>query len=165
MHTTAEDRSIRAQVLVNADVDSVWNTWTTHDGIVSFFAPACNVELQVNGAYEIFFDPDGEPGMRGSEGMRVLAFQRQSMLAFTWNAPPHLPNVRAQQTHVVVRFRPEANDRTRVTLFHDGWGTGEEWDKAFAYLDRAWKQTVLPRLVYRFAIAPVDWNDPPSVHP
>jgi len=147
---------------VEASVDAVWEAWTSEEGIKTFFAPACNVDLRVDGLYEILFNPDAEPGQRGAEGMRIMAFQPKKMLAFTWNAPHDLPNVRDQLTHVVIRLFELPEGRTRVTLAHDGWGEGEEWDKAFAYFVRAWKDVVLPRLKYRFSIGPVDWNSPPT---
>lgn len=156
------DRVIRGEVIVEARVDAVWEAWTTEEGIKSFFAPACNVDLRVDGLYEILFNPDAEPGWRGAEGMRIMAFQPKKMLAFTWNAPPDLSNVRDQLTHVVIRLFELPEGRTRVTLAHDGWGEGEEWDKAFAYFVRAWKDVVLPRLKYRFSIGPIDWKDPPT---
>ena len=165
MHPTDDERVVRAEIRVDAGIDEVWDAWTTANGIRSFFAPACNVELRVNGAYEMFFDPDTEPGMRGGEGMRILALQPKRMLSFTWNAPPHLPTVRPQRTHVVVRLQDEAHNRTRVTLVHDGWGEGDEWNQAFAYFDRAWALIVLPRLRHRFAVGPIDWDNPPSVQP
>jgi len=84
------------------------------------------------------------------------------MLSFSWNAPPSLPQVRGQRSHVVIRFYQEASG-IRVTLYHDGWGTGGEWDKAYEYFQRAWTEIVLPRLRYRFDHGPIDWNDPPSV--
>lgn len=84
------------------------------------------------------------------------------MLSFTWNAPPHLPNVRPQRTHVVVRFKELDPGHTQVTLTHDGWGAGEEWDQAFDYFTEAWGEVVLPRLRYRFAIGPLDWNHLPE---
>jgi len=83
------------------------------------------------------------------------------MFSFTWNAPPALPEVRGQRTHVVVRFFPE-EEGIRVTLYHDGWGSGGERDEAFEYFQKAWKEVVLPRLKYRFEHGPVDWDDPPS---
>jgi hypothetical protein len=72
------------------------------------------------------------------------------MLSFTWNAPPHLPEARSQWTHVVVRFFAADGGRTRVTLRHDGWGEGGEWDDAFAYFEKAWLEGVLPALVKLF---------------
>ena len=45
-----------------------------------------------------------------------------------------------------------------VTLTHDGWGVGEEWDQAFDYFTNAWRDIVLPRLKRRFALGPIDWS-------
>ena len=156
-------RTILGEVVVDADANEVWDAWTTEEGIKSFFAPGCNVDLKVGGLYEIFFAPDNPPGQRGGDGMRLLAVEPGSMLSFTWNAPLHLPNVRKQRTHVVIRFADAGDGRTKVTLRHDGWGEGEEWDRAFEYFEEAWNDAVLPRLVYRFSVGPVDWDNPPRV--
>jgi uncharacterized protein YndB with AHSA1/START domain len=164
MPTQNPDRVIQTDITVEAGVDEVWQAWTTESGIKTFFAPACNVELRVGGPYEIFFNPEAEPGLRGGEGNQVLAFQLNKMMSFTWNAPPHLPNVRPQRTYVMIRFTELAPNQTQVTLTHDGWGEGVEWDQAFAYFSRAWPEIVLPRLKYRFDVGPVDWESPPQLN-
>ena len=94
--------------------------------------------------------------------MVVMAVQPERMLAFTWNAPPHLPSVRGQMTHVVIRMFETEEGETRVTLRHDGWGEGNEWDAAFQYFSSAWADVVLPRLKVRFESGPVDWRNPPT---
>jgi uncharacterized protein YndB with AHSA1/START domain len=157
------DRVVRAETVVNAGVNQVWDAWTTNDGIKSFLAPDCNVEIRIDGPYQIFFDPEAEPGLKGADDMIVLAFQPRKMLSFTWNAPTLFPNVRPHRTHVVVRFFSEGDERTRVTLWHDGWGEGEEWDQAFDYFTRAWQQVVMPLLKYRFEHGPLDWNNLPQL--
>jgi uncharacterized protein YndB with AHSA1/START domain len=160
MSTDAE-RVIAAEVVVPAPVEQVWEAWATGAGAQTFLAPRCRIEARPGGAYEILFRLDAPEGQRGSEGMIVLAAQAPHLLSFTWNAPPHLPAVRAQRTHVTVRLAPAGAGHTRVTLRHDGWGEGGEWDEAFAYFERAWTRTVLPRLRHRFEHGPVDWADPP----
>lgn len=164
MQTENSDRVIEGEVVVEASVGEVWDAWTTEQGVTSFFAPAANVELWVNGRYEILFNPEAEPGQRGAEGTRVLAFQVNKMLAFTWNAPPYLGAVREQLTHVLIRLKEVAAGKTRVRLVHSGWGEGGEWDQAFVYFVRAWKEVVLPRLEYRFSVGAIDWNHPPSLN-
>ena len=74
--------------------------------------------------------------------MRVMALQPKQMISFDWNAPPSLPEARAQRTFVVVRFAPVTDKTTRVSLHHTGWGAGGEWDKAYQYFDRAWSGRV-----------------------
>ena len=65
------DRVIRGEVVVQATVDAAWDAWTTEEGIMTFFAPDCNVDLRVDGWYEVFFDPDAPPGQKGGEGMSM----------------------------------------------------------------------------------------------
>ena len=102
-------------------------------------------------------DPGAPAGDRGADDMRFLAVQPKKMISFDWNAPPSLPEVRQQRTFVVVRFAPLDDRTTRVTLHHTGWGDGGEWDKAYAYFDRAWGN-VLGNLKQRFAQGPMDWT-------
>ena len=63
---------------------------------------------------------------------------------------------------VTVDLEPQGSGRTLVRLSHIGWGNGEDWDRAFAYFDQAWKDIVLPRLEHRFKSGPVDWSNPPK---
>jgi uncharacterized protein YndB with AHSA1/START domain len=154
----AAERAIEIHALVKAPVAQVWHAWTTREGLKTFFAPDANVELRVDGPFEIYINPLDQPGRRGSDGMRILAFQENKMLAFTWNAPPTLPEARQQRTHVVVRFEAMNAGETLVTLHHDGWGDGGEWDKTFQYFSTAWPQ-VLGNLKQRFEKGPIDWTE------
>lgn len=157
-----DEKAVFVEVKIDARLEEVWEAWTTEEGIKTFFAPACKVDLRPDGMYEVYFNPDAPPGERGGEGLRVLAIQPMKMFSFTWNAPLIYPTVRGQRTHVTLRFIPE-EEGIRVTLHHDGWGSGGEWDKTFEYFERAWKEVVLPRLRYRFEHGPINWDDPPSV--
>ena len=154
----AAERAIDKTVEVNASVDDVWDAWTTRAGIVSFFAPDAKIEPRVGGAFEVYIDPEAPPGSRGADDMRFMALQPKRMLSFTWNAPPHLPEARAQRTLVVLRLQPIGDKQTRVTLHHVGWGDGGEWDQAYAYFDKAWGG-VLANLKKRFDQGPQDWTE------
>jgi len=154
----AEERRIAKEVVVKAPVEAVWRAWTTPEGITSFFAPEARVEARVDGPFELYFNPYAPAGLRGADGMRFLALQEKKMISFTWNAPPSLPEARAQRTSVTVRFRPVGDSETQVSLSHSGWGEGGEWDKAYEYFSRAW-DSVLASLQRRFAEGPTDWSE------
>jgi uncharacterized protein YndB with AHSA1/START domain len=153
----AAERAIDKSIDVPATLDEAWAAWTTREGIVSFFAPDAVIEPRVGGAFHIHIDPGAPAGSKGADDMRFLALQPKQMLSFDWNAPPSLPEARAQRTFVIVRFEPLGDKLTRVSLHHTGWGTGGEWDKAHAYFDRAWA-TVLGNLKQRFEQGPQDWK-------
>ncbi len=154
----ATERAIDKQIVVPATLDAAWAAWTTRDGIVSFFAPDAVVDAKVGGPFQIYINPGAPAGMRGADDMRFLAVQPKKMISFDWNAPPNLPEARAQRTVVIVRFVPVDDKNTRVTLHHTAWGDGAEWDKAYAYFDKAWGN-VLGNLKKRFETGPMDWTE------
>jgi hypothetical protein len=80
------------------------------------------------------------------------------MLSFTWNAPPHIPEIRVQRTMVIVRLKAVDEKKTEVTLHQVGWGDGEKWNETYAYFDRAWGN-VLRNLQKRFTDGPIDFTD------
>lgn len=156
-NATAQERTLVKMATVKAGVDAVWNAWTTTEGIKSFFAPDALIDARPGGPFEIYFNPYARPGLRGADGMVVLAVQEKKMLSFTWNAPPHLPEVRGQRTSVTVRLAPAGEGLTEVRLTHNGWGDGGQWDKAYDYFDKAWAH-VLANLGKRFTEGPMDWT-------
>lgn len=152
------ERAIAKEVVVDATLERAWDAWTTREGITSFFAPDARIEPRVGGAFQVYFDPTAEPGLKGADDMRFMALQPKKMISFDWNAPPSLPEVRKQRSFVVVRFEPVNERQTRVLLHHTGWGEGGEWDKAYEYFDRAWDH-VLANLKQRFESGPKDWTE------
>ncbi len=151
-------RELHKQVTVAAPLAEVWKAWTTTEGVTGFFGPAAKIEARVGGPYEVYFAPGQPEGLRGSEGCKVHSLVPMKLLAFTWNAPPTIPAIRDSGVHTLVYIELEemSPERTRVTVTHIGWGVGEEWDKTYAYFDRAW-DAVLSNLNYRFTVGRVEW--------
>jgi len=133
------DRRIRKEAIINAPRDSVWNSWTTAEGVTAFGPPAAEIELEVDGKYEWYFGPADAPlGTRGSEGCRVLSYLPNEMLSFTWNAPPTMAEARPMRTRVVVQLADAGPNQTKVTLTHLGWGEAPMWNEVYDYFDAAW---------------------------
>ncbi len=158
--TTDTIRMIHYEIRVNASLEDVWGAWTTEKGITTFFAPACNIDYRIDGLYEIFFFPEQDPGLRGAEGMRIMAIEPYTMFSFTWNQTPDL-TIRPQRTLVTLKLQKLHDTITNLTFIQTGWGDGPEWDKAYEYFTSAWRDVVLYRLQYRFDRGPIDWQNPP----
>jgi uncharacterized protein YndB with AHSA1/START domain len=156
------DRAIKLEITIKAPTEKVWWAWTTRDGIRSFFAPDCNIDLRVLGKYEILFAPSAPAGLRGAEGNLVLAIQEGRMLSFTWDAPPNLPEIRKQRTSVVITLVRIDQHTTRLFFRHTGWGYGEDWTKAHDYFVSAWGDVVLPYLKHSLEVGPIDLKNPPK---
>jgi uncharacterized protein YndB with AHSA1/START domain len=151
-------RTLRKEVTVAAPVAEVWRAWTTTEGVTTFFGPEAEVEARLGGPFEIYFFPAAPAGLRGSEGCKVHSLVPMQLLVFEWNAPPPIPAIRNSGLHtlVTIRLQEDGPNRTRVEMTQTGWGVGEDWDKTYAYFDKAW-DSVLSNLEHRFRVGPVKW--------
>jgi uncharacterized protein YndB with AHSA1/START domain len=140
---TIQNKHIHHSIEIYAEVNEIWNRWTTEKGIKSFFASDCDIELKIGGKYEIYFLPDAEYGQKGSEGCKVLSYLPNRFFSFSWNAPPNFPDIRKKgpKTWVVIEITKLKNS-TKVDLYHYGWKESEEWKKVYEYFDVAWKKVL-----------------------
>ena len=157
-----KERILAFEIEINAPVDSVWARWTTESGRKKFLAPSSKFELTTLGYMEVLFNPSAPVGEKGAENNRVLAWQEKQMLTFTWDAPPQFPDVRAQRTMVIMRFKKLADNKTLVTSRQIGFGTGGNWDVIFDYFKNAWGGFVLPNLKYSLEVGPITWGNFPK---
>lgn len=161
----AAPRSLRKEAVISATPEDIYQAFTTTEGIKTFFAPDGNVECKPGGPYEIYFAPKAAPGVRGSDGCKMLAFLPNDMVSFSWRAPASMPEAReGPATHVVVRIMPIDAGRTRVALVQEGWGKGGEWDEVYKYSHKAWDY-VLNNLQKRFSKGPIDWSAQQKAEP
>jgi|ETNmetMinimDraft_30_1059905.scaffolds.fasta_scaffold82699_2 uncharacterized protein YndB with AHSA1/START domain len=144
-----DQRLLAWQVRLNADPAEVFRTWTTAEGLGALLDAEARVELRIGGPIEVFFMPDAPEGSRGSEGCQFLAYVPDRMLAFSWNAPPSIPETRNLHTWVVMEFDAAGEGSTDLTLTHLGFGEGDAWDETHAYFVRAWGM-VIDAMVARF---------------
>lgn len=100
-----DKEKLEFEININASPKEVYNAWTTTEGIKSFFAPDGKVELKMFGDYHIYFFPDAFEGSRGAEDEKIIGYEENKMISFTWGFPPMLPELRAnQKTVVTIRF-------------------------------------------------------------
>lgn len=133
-------RTIVKEVTLPVSIDTAWRLWSDPKGVTSYgLAEAADVELKLGGKYEWHFSKDAPAGERGSEGCTVLSYAVPRMIAFTWNAPPSIPELRKSgaMTEVDVLLDPVPGG-TKVRLIQHGLGVGPDWDKYGDYFDKAW---------------------------
>jgi len=141
---------IEEQIIVSAPREEAWRMYTTSAGWKKFLGVESVIEPVPGGRFEVYFSMARPEGSRGSEGCKVLSLDPGVMLSYSWNAPPHLPNARAERTWVVVNFDELAGDRTRVRIKHMGFAEKaaehaeheEEWRKTRAYFADAWPKVL-----------------------
>lgn len=134
----ASVRRVEHEVTVAASPQDAWEARVDPGRVVNFLGADARIDLRIGGRYEILFLLDAPEGQRGAEGCRILTYLPAEMLAFSWNAPPHLSEIRLLHTWVVVTFRGPPEGPTRVRLVQAGSSEGPMWDEDVAYSTAAW---------------------------
>lgn len=145
----AGESCLSAQVDVAPARELLRESWTTAAGARTFLAHAAHFGLRPGGDPETRSNPDSDPGQQGGEGAVLPAVQPMAMLSFTWNAPSDRPAVGRPRTLAMVGLHAIGPHATRLRRTHDGWGRGDEWNRAQACIRRAGRRVVLPRLYFR----------------
>ncbi len=154
---------IRFEIDLDSNIQNVWEQLATKKGINSFFSPIANVDFQIDGLFEIIFDPSAPTGEQGAEGMRILAIDKPNLFGFTWNSPPSIPKIRGQRTAVYIYLYSISENTTKLTFINSGYGLSSEWQEARDYFLNAWGNIVLPRLKYSLEQGSIDWDNMPNL--
>ena len=138
------DRIIYRSAHLRCDVHQAFRMFTVSELAELWLAPSAEIEPQVGGKYELFWDLENREE-NSTIGCQVTAIEEDRFLSFEWKGPPqysHFMNEADPLTHVVVFFYPGADDlsaSTEVHLIHSGWGSSAEWEEARQWFERAWR--------------------------
>lgn len=126
------DDRIDAREVVHADVeaniDDVWNAFTTTSGLQSWCAPLVEIDLKVGGKMRTNYDPAGELGDAGTIENTILCFDPKRMLSLkATKAPEGFPFPNAiKEVWTVIYFEELSPRSTRITLVGLGYTDTEE---------------------------------------
>jgi uncharacterized protein YndB with AHSA1/START domain len=144
------EKALILELSIPATQDEVWKAFTTSEGLSTWLTPGAVVDLRNGGEWTAHY-PGGHTG-----GGTILSFTPRQELTLAAMAPEQFPNVRSQRTTAKFEFIPQGSS-TLVRLTQTGWKTGDEWDKAYDYLDKGNAQ-LLWTLHRRFVSGPIDWQ-------
>jgi uncharacterized protein YndB with AHSA1/START domain len=128
------------QLKLKIPIKLVWSAWIESEIIVKWFSPEAFIEPYKGGAYELYFDPLNHEHM-STKGCKITEITPFSHLSFQWRGPDqfiHIMNNPDPITHVHIEFN-EKLEGTMITVVHEGWGIGEDWNKAKEWHYNAWK--------------------------
>src|SRR5690349_8462568 len=120
---SAPEKALIFEVTVPASRATVWNAFTTSQGLSTWLTPNAVVDLRNGGEWTAHF-PGGKTG-----GGTILSFVPEEELTLAAMAPEAFPTVREQRTTAKFQFLSDG-DSTIVRLTQTGWKSGEEWDRA-----------------------------------
>lgn len=133
------DRIIHLSIWLDKPPDKAFRYFVDDALLTSWLTAVAEVEPAVGGKYELYWDPADREN-NSTIGCRITAIEPGQLVAFQWRSPKQFKsfaNAADPLTHVTVSFCAERSG-TRVHLVHAGWRSGDEWEEARVWQERAW---------------------------
>ncbi|MHA2245171.1 MAG: SRPBCC family protein [Candidatus Hodarchaeales archaeon] len=130
---------ISIETTINTSIDSLWEFWTKDDLLRQWFSPEANIDPQVGGSFELFFDPANHSHM-STQGCVFTKVEKKKILEFTWKGPDQFAefmNNRSSLTTVKVKFS-EDEQKIKLKLEHIGWRFSSDWNNARNWHEKQW---------------------------
>ena len=113
---------------IDAEIEAVWQAFTTSEGLRSWMAPLVDIDLAVGGKMRANYDPKGELGDPSTIENTILAYDPLHMLSLKATGfPEGFPfEEAAKTTWSVFYFTETAGSRTKVTVVGLGYTDDEK---------------------------------------
>ncbi|MCF5889493.1 SRPBCC domain-containing protein [Aeromonas veronii] len=144
-------------IVIPAPIKSVWDEFTTENGVRNFMAPVCHVIAQPNGPFEIFFENLGDNNEQSSKGSYFLSVIPHRLLSLSWSFSSRFPSLKNQKILICIYFKSKG-DNTLVSFYQEAGLSNGDWAYGCEFSRNLWENIFLPRLKRRFMEGPIDWS-------
>lgn len=146
VHPTSEAEEGREvyEAEIDAEIDAVWNAFTTDDGLRKWMAPLVEIDLSVGGKMKSNYNPQGKLGDPATIENTILSFDPKRMLSLkATKFPEGFPfEEAAKNTWSVFYFTELPNSRTKVTVVGLGYTEDEQSQKMRSFFATANKYSL-----------------------
>jgi uncharacterized protein YndB with AHSA1/START domain len=128
------------------EVSIVFKYFTVNSLLEDWLTEKADVDPKVGGKFELFWDPHNRE-INSTIGCVITGIEKNRFLSFNWKGPlefQSIMNIADPLTHIIVFFSIDDKDpkKTVIHLFHTGWRSNLEWQKARAYFENAWSKAL-----------------------
>ena len=140
----ADDARQVVEMEIDASLDSVWNAFTTTEGVKSWVAPLADIDFRIGGKWRANYNVKGKLGDDGTIEHTILCYDPKRMMSIrTTKCPKGFPfAAAAKQTWTVFYFTPVTKSRTRVRVVGLGYTDSEQSRQLRSFLDQGNRQSL-----------------------
>lgn len=140
----ADNNRVVYETEIDADIDAVWNAFTTSDGLRTWMAPLVEIELAVGGKMKSNYNAKGKIGDETTIENTILSFDPKRMLSLKATGfPKGFPfEDAAKATWSVFYFTELPSSRTRISVVGLGYTDDEQSKKMRSFFATANKQSL-----------------------
>ena len=131
-----DEQALRQSLVLEVPLADLWYLFTTDQGVTEWMAPVGSVDLRSGGMIRTNYDACAQLGDDGWIENKIVNFVPHRFITLQADLEPQREEVwmneevyaRRENLYSVIEFEEIAPDRTRLTMWGLGYGTGPEWE-------------------------------------
>jgi uncharacterized protein YndB with AHSA1/START domain len=130
------EKVLRLEINLPVDVTTAWKLFTSDEKLKKWIAPAAHIELRSGGYIVTNYDSTKDLSDSSSIKLPLTSFIDNELLVLKVILNDHFPkSVRDEDENLqeIIQFKKIDNNHTKIISSMIGWGTGDDWDKAYNF--------------------------------
>lgn len=139
-----QDNRIVDEFEIEANIDDVWNAFTTTNGLKSWVAPLADIDFRIGGKWRANYNKDGKLGDATTIENTILCYDPKRMLSIKATTFPEGFEFvdAAKETWSVFYFTRTSDAKTKITIVGLGYTDSEQSKKMRAFFKPANKYSM-----------------------
>lgn len=137
--TPGGEKVLRLEIILQCDKKKAWEYFTKDELLQKWIAPVAHIELKTGGY--ILTNYDKTKSLEDSSAIRlpIINYLPEELLTLKVDLNNNFPkSVQDEDVNLqeLIQFKDAGNGKTKIISSMIGWGSGEDWDKAYSFFVR-----------------------------
>ena len=128
---------LKQSIVLDADVETVWQAFTTAEGVTGWMAPVAAVDFRIGGSLRTHYGVDAQIGDPGTVLLHIANYAPNRFITLQADADnaalPPIAKANAHRLFNIIEFNALPDERTEVVTWGIGYGAGEEWQQMIGF--------------------------------
>lgn len=137
--TSTGERVLQMSIVIPVDREAAWDLFTKDSELVRWIAPVAHIELKTGGFILTNYDKSKSLSDKSSIRLGIVNYLEKELITLKVDLNDNFPGkIQKEDQHLqeIIQFIDQGGGNTRIVSSMIGWGSGEEWDKAYNFFIR-----------------------------
>jgi hypothetical protein len=137
--TQSGEKVLQLSITVPATKNEVWKLFTTDEGLKKWIAPVAKIDFKTGGSIWTNYDKNKTFDDTTSIKLGIINYLQYEMLTLKVNLNRSFPEeIREQDKNLqeIIQIADLGKGKIKIISTMMGWGTGDEWDKAYVFFEK-----------------------------
>jgi uncharacterized protein YndB with AHSA1/START domain len=137
--TRLHEKVLQLSIIVPMNIQSVWNLFTTEEGLEKWIAPVVKIDMRAGGTIRTNYDKNKTAEDSTSIVLGIINYLEYNLITLKVNLNNNFPEQARnedQNLQEIIQFEDLGDGKTKIISSMVGWGQGSHWDKTYDFFEK-----------------------------